>query len=97
MFCAMFLNNCVNIFVFICIIVSIFSMLSGYFTVLIYEYAAEDGLDKAAQTYATALLNICFQLAAFTAVLLSVLITSLGLFDRLISYQTDDFLTDDLQ
>lgn len=83
--------------VFICIIVSIFSMLSGYFTVLIYEYAAEDGLDKAAQTYATALLNICFQLAAFTAVLLSVLITSLGLFDRLISYQTDDFLTDDLQ
>lgn len=81
--------------VFICIIVSIFSLLSGYFTVLIYEYAAEDGLDKAAQTYATALLNICFQLAAFTAVLLSVIITSSGLFDKLIAYEVDDFLTDD--
>ena len=81
--------------VFICIVVSVFSLLSGYFTVLIYEYAAEDGLDKAAQTYATALLNICFQLAAFTAVLLSVIITSSGLFDRLTSYEVDDFLTDD--
>jgi hypothetical protein len=81
--------------VFICIIVSIFSLLSGYFTVLIYEYAAEDGLDKAAQTYATALLNICFQLAAFTAVLLSVIITSSGLFDKMVSYETDDFLADD--
>jgi len=81
--------------VFICIVVSVFSLLSGYFTVLIYEYAAEDGLDKAAQTYATALLNICFQLAAFTAVLLSVIITSSGLFDRLTSYEVDDFLADD--
>ena len=52
-----------------------FSALSGYLTVLIYEYAV-DGLDGAAQTYATGLLNMSFQLAAFSAVLLSVLITS---------------------
>jgi len=60
--------------------VGIFSALSGYLTVLIYEYAAE-GLDGAAQTYATGLLNMSFQLAAFTAVLLSVLITSSGWID----------------
>ena len=48
---------------------------------LIYEYAAE-GLDGAAQTYATGLLNMSFQLAAFTAVLMSVSITSTGWIDQ---------------
>ena len=67
---------------FISFIVGIFSALSGYLTVLIYEYAAE-GLDGAAQTYATGLLNMSFQLAAFTAVLLSVFITSSGWIDQI--------------
>jgi hypothetical protein len=38
--------------------------MSGYFTVLIYEYAAE-GLDKCAQTAATRLLNLCFQVSYY--------------------------------
>ena len=42
------------------ILVATFSFLSGYFTVLIYEYAAA-GLEKGAQTSATRLLNLCFQ------------------------------------
>jgi hypothetical protein len=42
------------------ILVASFAVMSGYFTVLIYEYAAE-GLDKCAQTAATRLLNLCFQ------------------------------------
>ncbi len=62
---------------YVSILVGVFSVLSGYFTVLIYEYAAR-GKDGAAQTYATQLLNICFQIAAFTAVSLSVIITSTG-------------------
>lgn len=66
---------------FISFNVGIFSALSGYLTVLIYEYAAE-GLDGAAQTYATGLLNMSFQLAAFTAVLMSVSITSTGWIDH---------------
>lgn len=69
---------------FIGMVVGAFSALSGYLTVLIYEYAAE-GLDGAAQTYATGLLNMSFQLAAFTAVSLSVLITSSGWMDALMS------------
>lgn len=63
--------------IYVSILVGIFSVLSGYFTVLIYEFAAR-GKDGAAQTYATQLLNICFQIAAFTAVSLSVIITSTG-------------------
>lgn len=39
--------------------------MSGYFTVLIYEYAAA-GLEKSAQTAATRLLNICFQVLFYT-------------------------------
>jgi hypothetical protein len=42
------------------LLVASFAVMSGYFTVLIYEYAAE-GLDKCAQTAATRLLNLCFQ------------------------------------
>jgi len=63
--------------IYISILVGFYSVLSGYFTVLIYEFAAR-GKDGAAQTYATQLLNICFQIAAFTAVSLSVIITSTG-------------------
>ena len=65
----------------------------GYFVVLIYEYAAV-GRKKAEQTAATRLLNICFQLAAFTAVLMSVIITSLGWLDHVIP-TVDDIYYDD--
>ena len=71
--------------IFISILVGLFSILSGYFTVLIYEYAAHDGLDQASQTYATQLLNICFQIAAFTSVISSVLITTSGIIDNWIT------------
>lgn len=47
------------------ILVASFSFLSGYFTVLIYEYAAA-GLEKGAQTSATRLLNLCFQVRITT-------------------------------
>jgi hypothetical protein len=47
------------------ILVASFSFLSGYFTVLIYEYAAA-GLEKGAQTSATRLLNLCFQVCITT-------------------------------
>ena len=47
------------------ILVASFSFLSGYFTVLIYEYAAA-GLEKGAQTSATRLLNLCFQVCNLT-------------------------------
>lgn len=45
---------------FVVALVACFSVLSGYFTVLIYEYAAA-GLEKSSQTAATRLLNLCFQ------------------------------------
>jgi ABC-type Na+ efflux pump permease subunit len=70
------------------VLVAVFSVMSGYFTVLIYEYAAA-GLDKSSQTAVTRLLNIGFQLAAFLAVIMSVTLTSLGWFDSLIP-TTDD-------
>ena len=60
---------------------------------LIYEYAAV-GRKKAEQTAATRLLNICFQLAAFTAVLMSVTVTSLGWLDHVIP-TVDDIYYDD--
>jgi hypothetical protein len=47
---------------FIIALVAVFSMMSGYFTVLVYEYAAT-GLDKSSQTYVTRLLNICFHVS----------------------------------
>ena len=65
----------------------------GYFVVLIYEYAAI-GREKSEQTAATRLLNICFQLAAFTAVLMSVTVTSLGWLDHVIP-TVDDIYYDD--
>lgn len=46
-------------------LVGAFSVLSGYFTVLIYEYAAASAPDKAAQAHVTAVLNICFQVSVY--------------------------------
>lgn len=46
---------------FIISFVAVFSVLSGYFTVLIYEFASKEFTDKSAQTYATTQLNISFQ------------------------------------
>ena len=53
------------------ILVAFFSFLSGYFTVLIYEYAAA-GLEKGAQTSATRLLNLCFQVCVCVCVYVCV-------------------------
>jgi hypothetical protein len=77
---------------FVIILVAAFSIMNGYFTVLIYEYAAA-GRSKAEQTAATRLLNICFQGAAFAAVVMSVTITSLGWLDHVIP-TVDDVYSD---
>lgn len=61
---------------FIIFIVAIFSVLAGYFTVLIYEFACKDYADEKKRTFATSLLNISFQLAAFTSVISSVYVTN---------------------
>jgi hypothetical protein len=45
---------------FIIFIVAVFSLSSGYLTVLIYEYASADQ-DKRTQAAATSLLNLSFQ------------------------------------
>jgi hypothetical protein len=42
-------------------LVAIFSLLSGYFIVLIYEYAAALHREKHAQVAVTTILNTCFQ------------------------------------
>ena len=46
--------------IFIILLVAIFSLQSGYFMVLINEYAAR-GLDKVSQTYAAREINLWFQ------------------------------------
>jgi len=48
---------------YICSNVAIFSVLSGYFTVLTYEYAARDVHSKATQAYAGSVLNLFFQVS----------------------------------
>lgn len=65
--------------VFVCFIVGVFSLINGYFAVLIYEYAADRVKDKGknAQAYATTLLNITFQISSFLAVVSSVSIVAL--------------------
>ena len=65
--------------VLICVIVGIFSVINGYFAVIIYEYASNEVLymGKTAQNFATALLNITFQFSAFLAVLCSILVEEL--------------------
>eukprot|EP01038_Epipyxis_sp_PR26KG_P013351 gene13351-17907_t len=57
--------------IFICIFVGLYSAASGYLTVLIYEYAATEDMPKAARTRATNMLNMSFQIAAFSAVVMS--------------------------
>lgn len=66
--------------VFICVIVAVHSLLSGYFAILLYEYAARDVQSKAAKTYAATLLNTTFQFAAFTSVVASMIVSSTKLF-----------------
>jgi hypothetical protein len=46
--------------IFVIGIVAVFSLSSGYLTVLIYEYASKD-CDKPTQVAATGLLNLSFQ------------------------------------
>ncbi len=60
----------------VCVVVGLFSVVNGYFSVLIYEYAAKRVEDKGknAQAYATTLLNVTFQVSSVFAVILSVLI-----------------------
>ena len=66
---------------FICGVVGLFSILNGYFSVLIYEYAASADLNAAGRTHATSILNMAFQLAAFTSVGTSISITYVWLRD----------------
>jgi hypothetical protein len=54
---------------FIITYVAIFSLLSGYFTVLIYEFASKDFTDKSSQTFATTQLNISFQVSGLPCLL----------------------------
>merc|ERR1712070_175263 len=61
--------------VFICVVVFIFSLFSGFLSVLCYEYAAQlFPSQKAHQAYAGNLMNMTFQLSAFTAVLLGLFV-----------------------
>lgn len=43
--------------------------------VLLYEYAAKDTMSTSARVHATIILNMSFQVASFTAVLMSVLLS----------------------
>lgn len=61
---------------FIVFFVACYSLSSGYIAVLCYEYAASETLSRAQRAHAASILNMSFQLAAFVAVLMSVLITS---------------------
>jgi len=63
---------------FITFIVGIFSVGSGYLSVLAYEYAALQVKSKAAQSYAATLMNTSFQYAAFSSVVSGVIIAELG-------------------
>jgi hypothetical protein len=61
---------------FIVFFVACYSLSSGYIAVLCYEYAASETLSRAQRAHAASILNMSFQIAAFVAVLMSVLITS---------------------
>ncbi len=67
--------------IFIICIVCIFSVLSGYLAVLSYEYAAASLETKAGQALSGALMNSTFQLAAFSAVIMGVLVSNSGVFE----------------
>ncbi len=47
--------------IFIVIYVALFSLASGYVSVLTYEYAAGDDLTTAERAHATNIMNMCFQ------------------------------------
>lgn len=64
---------------FIIVLVCVFSALSGYLSVLSYEYAASSLRTKKGQSNACTLMNTTFQVACFTAVALSVAISESGL------------------
>jgi len=64
---------------FITFVVGIFSVGSGYLSVLAYEYAALQVRSKAAQAMAATLMNTTFQYAAFSSVLSGVAIAETGL------------------
>lgn len=79
---------------FIIGVVAIFSILSGYLAVLSYEYAAASLQTKAGQSMAGTLMNSTFQTAAFTAVIMGVVVSQSGLFKDPSSADeswTDDF------
>lgn len=65
---------------FIVFIVCIFSVLSGYLAVLSYEYASAAVETKAAQSIAGAMMNSTFQAAAFSAVMMGVAVSEMGVF-----------------
>lgn len=66
---------------FIVGVVCIFSVLSGYLAVLSYEYAAASLETKVGQSYCGALMNSTFQVAAFTSVVMGVMISESGVFE----------------
>ncbi len=66
---------------FIISLVCLFSVLSGYLAVLSYEYAAASVQTKAGQSLAGTLMNSTFQLAAFSAVVLGVVVSNSGVFE----------------
>ncbi len=66
---------------FIISVVCIFSILSGYLAVLSYEYAAASLETKAGQSLSGTLMNSTFQLAAFSAVIMGVIVSNSGVFE----------------
>ena len=77
---------------FIVSVVCVFSVLSGYLAVLSYEYAAASLETKAGQALSGTLMNSTFQLAAFSAVIMGVIVSNSGVFEdpTVSSYSTDD-------
>ncbi len=48
---------------FVIIYVGVFSLLSGYLSILTYEYAAASQVSSAERAQATNILNMCFQVS----------------------------------
>jgi hypothetical protein len=65
--------------------VAVFSVLSGYISVLAYECAARACATKRAQAQGAIVLNTAFQTAAFIAVLLSVILAESSIFSESIT------------
>lgn len=64
---------------FVTFLIGIFSVGSGYISVLAYETAALQVKSKSAQTYAATLMNTSFQYAAFTSVVCGVIVADMGM------------------